>query len=140
MTQINDAINVCQYLSQTNCTDRTDNQSKDELLIGLGEVIAQIHLCGVIHGDLTTSNFMIKLNQNTQLIPIDFGLSSFSTSAEDRAVDLYVLERAIISTHPDVNFETLLKSYEKNMDKSGEQVLKKLDAVRLRGRKRLMIG
>jgi len=31
---------------------------------------------------------------------IDFGLSSNSTMIEDRAVDLYVLERAFISTHP----------------------------------------
>lgn len=31
---------------------------------------------------------------------IDFGLASVSSSVEDRAVDLYVLERAFISTHP----------------------------------------
>jgi TP53 regulating kinase-like protein len=31
---------------------------------------------------------------------IDFGLSSNSQMVEDRAVDLYVLERAFISTHP----------------------------------------
>ena len=31
---------------------------------------------------------------------IDFGLSSNSSMVEDRAVDLYVLERAFLSTHP----------------------------------------
>lgn len=31
---------------------------------------------------------------------IDFGLSSNSNAAEDKAVDLYVLERAFASTHP----------------------------------------
>lgn len=31
---------------------------------------------------------------------IDFGLSSISQAAEDKAVDLYVLERAFASTHP----------------------------------------
>jgi TP53 regulating kinase-like protein len=30
---------------------------------------------------------------------IDFGLSSTSTVAEDKGVDLYVLERAFISAH-----------------------------------------
>jgi TP53 regulating kinase-like protein len=112
----------------------------NELLVSLGQIIAQIHSSGVIHGDLTTSNFMIKLNDTKQLIPIDFGLSSFSTSSEDRAVDLYVLERALISTHPNLNFEILLQSYAKHMDKSGTDILKKLEAVRLRGRKRIMIG
>jgi len=31
---------------------------------------------------------------------IDFGLSSFSHKIEDKAVDLYVLKRAMISLHP----------------------------------------
>jgi len=136
MTNINDSINVCQHFIQ----NQDNNQSNDELLVRLGEIIAQIHSCGIVHGDLTTSNFMIKLNDQKHIIPIDFGLSSFSTSSEDRAVDLYVLERAIISTHPNVNFEILLESYAKHMDKTGADILKKLDAVRLRGRKRLMIG
>ena len=36
---------------------------------------------------------------NVQVV-IDFGLSYISTLAEDKAVDLYVLERAFLSTHP----------------------------------------
>jgi len=52
---------------------------------------------GVIHGDLTTSNMIYK---DDQIYLIDFGLSYVKTSIEDRAVDLYVLERAFISTHP----------------------------------------
>jgi TP53 regulating kinase-like protein len=31
---------------------------------------------------------------------IDFGLGMTQPSVEDRAVDLYVLERAFLSTHP----------------------------------------
>ena len=31
---------------------------------------------------------------------IDFGLSSMSATIEDMGVDLYVMERAILSTHP----------------------------------------
>jgi tRNA A-37 threonylcarbamoyl transferase component Bud32 len=36
----------------------------------------------------------------TQVL-IDFGLSYVSSLVEDKAVDLYVLERAFASTHPD---------------------------------------
>ena len=32
---------------------------------------------------------------------IDFGLSYLKKSVEDKAVDLYVLEKAFISTHPE---------------------------------------
>ena len=136
MTRIDGSVNVNQYLTGKTIED----ESLDQLLICLGETIAQIHNCGVIHGDLTTSNFLIKDNQQNQLIPIDFGLSSSSTSAEDRAVDLYVLERAILSTHPNINFEKVLQSYDKNIEKSKNDVLKRLEAVRLRGRKRDVIG
>ena len=34
------------------------------------------------------------------LYAIDFGLSYMSKLAEDRAVDIYVLKRALTSTHP----------------------------------------
>ncbi len=35
-----------------------------------------------------------------ELVMIDFGLSYMSGSAEDKGVDLYVLKRALLSTHP----------------------------------------
>ena len=43
---------------------------------------------------------------NEQVL-IDFGLSFFSALAEDKAVDLYVLERAFSSTHPEAETEGL---------------------------------
>jgi TP53 regulating kinase-like protein len=89
---------------------------------------------------------------------IDFGLSYNSGLAEDKAVDLYVLERAFASTHPDSQslFSAVLQSYS-SCAAGGTTVLKKLDegesviftlklrnfehnTVRLRGRKRSMVG
>ena len=64
----------------------------------IGETVARLHNHNLIHGDLTTSNFMIE-GGTGDLVVIDFGLTSVSTSAEDMGVDLYVLERAFISTH-----------------------------------------
>lgn len=64
----------------------------------IGETVARLHNHNLIHGDLTTSNFMIEEGTG-DLVVIDFGLTSVSTSAEDMGVDLYVLERAFISTH-----------------------------------------
>lgn len=45
---------------------------------------------------------------------IDFGLSYVSNLVEDKAVDLYVLERAFSSTHPDSEplFAKVLEAYE----------------------------
>ncbi|PIO68978.1 putative Kae1-associated kinase Bud32 [Teladorsagia circumcincta] len=61
---------------------------------------------------------------------------------EDKGVDLYVLERAMISTHVDSEemFKSVLEGYKSINQKQGIAVLKKLDEIRLRGRKRDMTG
>ncbi|KAH8687790.1 kinase-like protein [Tricladium varicosporioides] len=102
----------------------------------IGSAVGRMHAIGIIHGDLTTSNMMLR-----PIILIDFGLASQSTSDEDRAVDLYVLERAFSSTHPRAEplFSEVLDAYGKSF-KGANIVLKKLEDVRMRGRKRSMLG
>lgn len=87
----------------------------------------------MIHGDLTTSNMIYK---DGYIFLIDFGLSHVKNSIEDRAVDLYVLERAFISTHPQLEklFGSVLIAYNE------EAVLKRLEVVRQRGRKKVAFG
>jgi TP53 regulating kinase-like protein len=74
--------------------------------------------------------------KENRIFLIDFGLSYFKDSAEDRAVDLYVLERAFKSTHPHLEdkFDDLLIAY------GNEAALKKLEIVRQRGRKKVAFG
>ena len=106
----------------------------------IGAVLAAMHDCDAIHGDLTTSNMIY--NQSTdKLTLIDFGLSSVSSLAEDKGVDLYVLERAILSSHPNTEdfFQLMLAEYQRSSAKASS-VISKLDEVRLRGRKRTMVG
>jgi TP53 regulating kinase-like protein len=72
---------------------------------------------------------------------IDFGLTTASIQDEDKAVDLYVLERAFSATHPAAEplFQEVLKAYGE-CGKGTKGVLKRLEGVRLRGRKRSMLG
>jgi tRNA A-37 threonylcarbamoyl transferase component Bud32 len=60
---------------------------------------------------------------------IDFGLSFHSALIEDKAVDLYVLERAFSSTHPDSEplFASVLKAYEQRMGKDWAAVGRRLE-------------
>jgi len=120
--------------------------SAEHLCKAIGSVLAKMHDANVVHGDLTTSNMIIRTNFGDSLSPftivlIDFGLSSSSALAEDKGVDLYVLERAFLSTHPGSEqlFETLLDVYKKE-SKNSSPVVRKLDEVRMRGRKRTMVG
>eukprot|EP00079_Xenopus_tropicalis_P009305 XP_002933205.1 PREDICTED: TP53-regulating kinase [Xenopus tropicalis] len=108
----------------------------------IGQVLARMHDEDVIHGDLTTSNMLLRPPcDDHNLVLIDFGLSFISALPEDKGVDLYVLEKAFLSTHPNTEeiFRALLQSYSSTSKKSGP-VIKKLDEVRLRGRKRSMVG
>ncbi|GAA5907545.1 hypothetical protein JCM5296_004110 [Sporobolomyces johnsonii] len=128
---------------------------EDAMLAAIGAEIGKMHLADIIHGDLTTSNMMVRLLPPSspspfEVVIIDFGLSSASPMPEDRAVDLYVLERAFSSTHPvppntRPHFERVLDGYARVVRERGkkgewERVEKRLEEVRMRGRKRSMVG
>ena len=156
----------------SNMTDAHQHEHVDVALcrsIGsaMGFAIATLHGANVIHGDLTSSNMIIRDNNHTtpysqtsvfapapptssspssiahigSLTLIDFGLSSASHLVEDRAVDLYVLEKALIATTPwcTIVFDTLIGTYGTTLVGAGK-VISRLDVVRQRGRKRSMVG
>ncbi|CAI0449417.1 unnamed protein product [Linum tenue] len=87
----------------------------DDIAVQIGDAIAKLHDGGLIHGDLTTSNMLIR-NVVNQLVLIDFGLSFTSTLPEDKAVDLYVLERALLSMHSSCGnvMDRILAAYRKS--------------------------
>ncbi|NXW45943.1 PRPK protein, partial [Nyctiprogne leucopyga] len=123
---------------------QSGNDTGSLLILGekMGELLARMHDEDLIHGDLTTSNILLRPPiEKLDLVLIDFGLSSISGLPEDKGVDLYVLEKAFLSTHPDTEtvFKVLLDTYAAKSKKSGP-VIKRLNEVRLRGRKRSMIG
>jgi TP53 regulating kinase-like protein len=133
-----------------------------DLMRRIGGAVGKLHSVGVVHGDLTTSNMMLrrrtsaKSNEAGQgedekvtgnaalagdIVLIDFGLAVQTVQEEDRAVDLYVLERAFGSTHPreEGMFGELLEGYRVAF-KGSKGTLRRLEDVRMRGRKKSMIG
>ncbi len=125
-------------------TDYAKEPKLQELSRLIGRTLGVMHEKNIIHGDLTTSNLMLRdPPDKLQLVLIDFGLGYVESLAEDKGVDLYVLERAIVSTHPNSEalFETILQAYQKSYGgKKSEEVIRKFEEVRLRGRKRTMVG
>ncbi|CDH10749.1 probable Serine/threonine-protein kinase BUD32 [Zygosaccharomyces bailii ISA1307] len=122
-----------------------------ETLIKVGEQIGLLHWNDYCHGDLTSSNIvLVREGETWQPYLIDFGLGSTSSMVEDKGVDLYVLERAIVSTHSafaDVykgwlmqGFSQIYQRHGENGGKKLKEVLNRFQEVRMRGRKRSMIG
>ncbi|KAI9757005.1 MAG: hypothetical protein M1815_002340 [Lichina confinis] len=149
-----------------------DDVELQHLMDKVGRVVGRLHVAGVVHGDLTTSNLMLgapgvselaagaggstsasevdeegrqrppeRPSLDGDIVLIDFGLAAQSVQDEDRAIDLYVLERAFGSTHPTMEslFALVLRAYETSF-RGAKSVLARLDDVRLRGRKKSMLG
>ncbi|PBP20282.1 serine/threonine-protein kinase bud32 [Diplocarpon rosae] len=159
-------IRLNEWLARRKEAREAEGEGEEEassLMMRIGEAVGRLHDIGVIHGDLTTSNLMLRSLTSSavhdsgegegegegvshaaldgEVVIIDFGLASQSTQDEDRAVDLYVLERAFGSTHPRAEglFKQVLRAYGDSY-KGGKVVLRKLEDVRMRGRKKSMLG
>lgn len=97
----------------------------------IGKNVSLMHDANVIHGDLTTSNLILK---DDEIYFIDFGLGFHSVKFEDRAVDLHLLKQALEAKHFK-NFEILFGEILKNYKpKNRERILKQLEKVEKRRR------
>ncbi|KAF8459338.1 hypothetical protein BGX38DRAFT_1252095 [Terfezia claveryi] len=112
--------NALTSTSTSTSTPPTPAPDLQILMPRIGSAIAAMHALDVIHGDLTTSNIMIRRPR-----PDGDG------------------DGAFISTHPRAGelLKEVLMGYERGLGKiKGAQVLRRLEEVRLRGRKRSMLG
>jgi Kae1-associated kinase Bud32 len=104
-------------------------------LVKTAELLSKIHSCQVVHGDPTTSNFLVT----DRIHAIDFGLSSISEDNEDRASDLRVFLESLDSHHSEINGRDIFLSAYSKWTKS-KPVLEALKVLELRGRYNLMRG
>lgn len=58
-----------------------------------GRLLARLHNANIVHGDYTPANLM--LGKNGELAVIDFGLGTISHDAEDYAVDVLTMKKAL---------------------------------------------
>lgn len=114
------------------CLDIFNKNKRIKICTTIGREIGKLHDCSVIHGDLTTSNMILK---NDEVYFIDFGLGFISNKIEDKAVDLHLLKQAFESKHyktAEVDFNAVLEGYKKSKDY--KKVVERLKKVEERGR------
>ncbi len=70
-----------------------------ELSKEIGKLVGMMHKNGIMHGDLTTSNFILYKNK---VYVIDFGLSQKTIKSEDHAVDLRLIKEILNSAHAEI--------------------------------------
>ena len=105
----------------------------------VGRLLGELHNLGIVHGDPTTSNMIVR---DGQVHLIDFGLSQFSEKAEDRAVDLHLLDRAVESAHHQIHITVMKAANSSYLStaKEGAETMKRLESVRKTGRNKLKGG
>ena len=110
------------------------NVKIDEKIVKeIAKIVAILHQNNIIHGDLTTSNFILK---DCKIYLIDFGLSKFSRKIEDKAEDLLVLFYTFKGVHYEV-FEKYWKIFEEEYCKNyseGKKVIERMYEILKRGR------
>ncbi len=101
----------------------------------IGVYAAKLHKNSIVHGDLTTSNFILY---DSKLVLIDFGLSFYSERIEDKAVDIRLIKEILSSAHAPIfnkAFDLFIKGYESVVGSSfTSKILKKVSEIEKRGR------
>ena len=105
------------------------------LCFDLGMIAANLHINNIIHGDLTTSNFI--LTSKNCLTVIDFGLSFYSERIEDKASDIRLFKEILNSVHVDLfepSFENFTSGYNKIYGKKSAKIFDIVNEIEQRGR------
>ena len=106
---------------------------QDRMARKIGSAVAALHASDIIHGDLTTSNMMLK---DGQIFLIDFGLGKVSHKVEDKATDLFLLFEALRSTHSGISarvWKNIINTYVQEYSNARE-VMSRLDMISRRRR------
>jgi TP53 regulating kinase and related kinases len=101
----------------------------------LGRCIARLHAAGIMHGDLTTSNVIVR---DGTLSLIDFGLAHGSRRLEDHAVDLRLIKETLTGAHNGVSkpfMHSLIAGYSTVLGETKARAAsRKLAEIERRGR------
>ena len=113
-----------------------DRAGLEVMCVLVGSLIGRLHSRGIVHGDLTTSNMILRAG--TKLYFIDFGLSDYSGEVEAKGVDLLLMSRAFKSTHfvlYSKAFKAVVEGYRNVIGRQdAELVLRKMHEIETRGR------
>ncbi len=130
-----DKFNIqIEYIKGDRLSETLNSYSEEKqfsVIQKLGEQTAKLHKNNIIHGDLTTSNMILR---EDKVFIIDFGLGFFSSRIEDKAVDLHLIKQALKAKHYQ-NYEKLFNNFIKGYKwKDSKKVIERLKVVEKRGR------
>lgn len=99
----------------------------------IGRIAGRLHRAGIVHGDLTTSNMVLR---DGRIVMIDFSLGGKDDGTEARGVDLHLLKEALTSAHKNAvaYYRDALAGYRESFGRGAEDVIRKVKEIEGRGR------
>lgn len=101
----------------------------------IGKIVGILHKNGVMHGDLTTSNFV---HSQKGLVILDFGLSQKTDKIDDYAIDLRLFKEVLNSAHAQIvddAWTLFIQGYQKILGKNiTEKIINQVLVIEKRGR------
>lgn len=117
-----------EFIDGEKVRDYLEKTSDTEICKQIGELTEKMHSANIVHGDLTTSNLLLK---DKKVYLIDLGLGEFSDRIEDKAVDLHLFKECLVSKHHKI-WERCWKSFLEGY--KNKSALDRLKQVEQRGR------
>ncbi len=108
---------IMQHIAGTLVNDLSESKLIKSC-IEIGKIVGLMHKNGIMHGDLTTSNFIVS---KRKMFVLDFGLANKTNKPEDHAVDLRLLKEILNSAHAKIMnkaWSNFLKGYKSVVDSS----------------------
>lgn len=101
----------------------------------IGEMVGILHKNGIMHGDLTTSNFILS---QRGLVILDFGLSQKTNAIDDYAIDLRLFKEVLNSAHAQIvdgAWTSFVQGYHSILGKTlTDKVINQVSVIEKRGR------
>jgi len=126
---------IMEYIDGITLEKALRGEDFEQYLAQTAKLLSLLHSLNVVHGDPTTSNFMVT----ESIYAIDFGLSTVSDDDEDRASDLRVFLESLDSHHSEISGRDIFLSHYSEWSSSAS-VIEALKVLELRGRYNLMRG
>ncbi|HJM14094.1 MAG TPA: KEOPS complex kinase/ATPase Bud32 [Candidatus Nitrosopelagicus sp.] len=131
-------INKCSILMQYidgKLVRDMDEKTIEKTCFQIGKIVGILHKNGIMHGDLTTSNFILLKNK---LVLIDFGLANRTEKPDDHAIDLRLFKEILNSAHANIlkkSWNNFLRGYSKSIgEKYSKKIIKLVAVIESRGR------
>lgn len=111
---------------------KADDRDIAKICKEIGRLTAVLHRNGIAHGDLTTSNMILR---DGKIWLIDFSLGEKNAKIEELGVDFHLLKEAFLSAHSEIfdKFQIVIDSYREHFE-NADAVIKRMKEIESRGR------